>query len=213
MKGCQLEICNWEEWQGRAVKFDWTTWLRLSNELPENELWDLLTLHEFKAFIYLLCHFSKKAHKSGIKTIYFRNLERHSRIPSEVFASTVKKLKTLEVVTYREIEVPDNEDDLHVTSTRLGRDLGESSGVPGANSAGALTSTKTKTYTENSPARETKGPEPGRKPLSVCFPTLDANGKTVCRSHHFDEPCPVREGRDPTLAPPSNVVAFTGGGG
>lgn len=109
----RITVKNWREFNPRAdVKKP--SWFRLSHDLFEDPDFYDFTPSEMLAWIYILCHASKK--NSDTITVSILHLERVGRIKEKDFRSAVRKLELLQCIL-----VPDThtlrERHAHDTST------------------------------------------------------------------------------------------------
>jgi hypothetical protein len=107
----RIEIKNWREFNPRSdVKKP--SWFRLSHDLFEDPDFYDFSPNEMLAWIYILCHASKK--NSETITVSILHLERVGRIKEKDFRSAVRKLELLQCIT-----VPDTHTlrDRHVSDT------------------------------------------------------------------------------------------------
>jgi hypothetical protein len=106
MEGCRLRVLNWEKFQGDAKRYKSTSWHRIENTIWMHPLWDELDDSEYRAFSFLLCYVSQRAHKTAEVELNFKTIERLSRVKPAALASTVRKLCALGMAEIIESPAP-----------------------------------------------------------------------------------------------------------
>ena len=95
---CEIEIVNWEKYQGESKKWINPTWFRIANDLYEHDLWFELNDAEFRAFYLILSRISKKFHITGKGKINLKTISRISGIKIPVLQCAIEKLEQLQVI-------------------------------------------------------------------------------------------------------------------